>query len=69
MYLVRKLDKTGEVQVYSIDEIEGDAARIMRRRKPRAWHFNKGIAAIAESTAVALSLIYDKELEHAALVA
>ena len=66
MFLVRSIHKTGHVQVYVIDGVELAAHGKTRKRRPRAWTFNKGIAAVDESVAGAM-LAIEKEARRATL--
>ena len=61
MYLVRKINKTGRMEVYELDSTEFNNRGHARRRKPRAWRFHKGIAAIDETVAACMLAIEIRE--------
>lgn len=67
MYLVRKIRKSGQVEVYSIDSTEPSQVSPGRSRKrmPKAWVFNKGFAAIDDTVVQAMVRIELLEIEHA----
>jgi hypothetical protein len=67
MYLVRKIRKTGQVQVYSVNPEEPSQVSPGRTRKraARAWVFNKGLAALDDTVVGALVRIEMLEDEHA----
>jgi len=57
MYLVRKVTKTGQVQVYKIDGLEINRDRKVRKRQAKGWAFNKGFAAIGDNVQQAYGLM------------
>lgn len=67
MYLLRRLNKTGVLEVYEIDPIEckgsGKNARLQSRRE-RAWSFGYGVAAIADDVTHGLAML-EKEATNA----
>ena len=54
MYLVRRLKKTGQTQVYKVDEQELGSHSRIRQRRPKAWNFNRGTAAVHYTVVEAL---------------
>jgi hypothetical protein len=67
MYLVRKIRRSGQVQVYDLDPYVPSKPpnHGLTRRYPRAWVFNQGFAAIDDTLPRALIRIEGLEIEHA----
>jgi hypothetical protein len=65
--LLRALNKTGEIQYYSITDTVASPAKggpQERPRRSRAWHFKGGIAVYAHTMSEALRML-EKERDNA----